>query len=201
MLRLQPTAAATTLCVEQTRPPRTLSGVPTLTSYCHRTFLSLARCTPQTNLSWWQKHHPSWVVYQCDRTTPSYEFGDVNVLLDIIKSRRGRLSGAPKESLANHKPLPPHAFPDNSDPSPAPKNFPRGRAARAGGAWRGSENMSIGWSKAVHPRLGRDSATGLEVDVVAVVGMLVVGTSSPQHVFEQMNGLGHQCAACRVESA
>ena len=81
------------------------------------------------------------------------------------------------------------------------KIFQGGARRARGGAWRGSENMSIGWSKTVHPRLGRDSATGLEVDVVAVVGMLVVGTSSPQHVFEQMNGLGHQCAACRVESA
>ena len=35
------------------------------------------------NLSWWQTHQPSWVVYQCDRTTPTYEFGDVNVPLDI----------------------------------------------------------------------------------------------------------------------
>ena len=37
----------------------------------------------EQNLSWWQAHHPTWVVYQCDRTTPTYEFGDANVPLDI----------------------------------------------------------------------------------------------------------------------
>ena len=23
------------------------------------------------NLSWWQHHHPSWVLYKCDRKTPA----------------------------------------------------------------------------------------------------------------------------------
>ena len=22
------------------------------------------------NLSWWRKHHPTWIVYKCDRKTP-----------------------------------------------------------------------------------------------------------------------------------
>lgn len=35
------------------------------------------------NLSWWQAHHPTWVLYKCDRTTPAYEFNDPNVPLDV----------------------------------------------------------------------------------------------------------------------
>lgn len=34
-------------------------------------------------LTWWQLHHPSWVLYSRDRTTPSFAYGDCNVPLDI----------------------------------------------------------------------------------------------------------------------
>lgn len=34
-------------------------------------------------LGYWQSAHPDWVLYQCDQTTPAYEFGDTNVSLDI----------------------------------------------------------------------------------------------------------------------
>ena len=34
-------------------------------------------------LAYWQGAHPDWVLYQCDQTTPAYEFGDPNVSLDI----------------------------------------------------------------------------------------------------------------------
>ena len=27
------------------------------------------------NLSWYEKNHPEWVLYQCDGTTPAWEFG------------------------------------------------------------------------------------------------------------------------------
>ena len=26
-----------------------------------------------SNLSWWQEHHPSWVLYRCDRKTPAFK--------------------------------------------------------------------------------------------------------------------------------
>jgi hypothetical protein len=35
------------------------------------------------DLAYWQATHPDWVLYQCDQTTPAYEFGDPNVSLDI----------------------------------------------------------------------------------------------------------------------
>lgn len=34
-------------------------------------------------LAWWQANHPDWIEYQCDGSTPAYEFGDSNVALDI----------------------------------------------------------------------------------------------------------------------
>ena len=35
------------------------------------------------DLAYWKSTHPDWVLYQCDQTTPAYEFGDPNVPLDI----------------------------------------------------------------------------------------------------------------------
>jgi hypothetical protein len=35
-----------------------------------------------TNLSWWQEHHPSWVLYRCDRRTPATYWG-TQIPLDI----------------------------------------------------------------------------------------------------------------------
>ena len=34
-------------------------------------------------LAWWQANHPDWIEYQCDRSTPAYEFNDPNIPLDI----------------------------------------------------------------------------------------------------------------------
>src|SRR2546421_5015417 len=34
-------------------------------------------------LRWWRKHHPTWIIYRCDRKTPAYEFGDPHVPIDI----------------------------------------------------------------------------------------------------------------------
>eukprot|EP01047_Picozoa_sp_COSAG01_P025053 COSAG01_NODE_1568_length_9874_cov_15.549872_6_plen_242_part_00 len=28
------------------------------------------------NLSWWQAHHPDWIVYKADRKTPAYQYDD-----------------------------------------------------------------------------------------------------------------------------
>ena len=39
------------------------------------------------NLSWWQAHHPDWVVYKADRKTPAYQYDDpCCVPLDISNS-------------------------------------------------------------------------------------------------------------------
>ena len=35
-----------------------------------------------SNLSWWQEHHPSWVLYRCDRKTPATYWGN-GVPLDL----------------------------------------------------------------------------------------------------------------------
>eukprot|EP01052_Picozoa_sp_SAG31_P046272 SAG31_NODE_8780_length_1388_cov_2.466253_1_plen_337_part_10 len=36
------------------------------------------------NLSWWQAHHPDWIVYKADRKTPAYQYDDTCcVPLDI----------------------------------------------------------------------------------------------------------------------
>jgi hypothetical protein len=35
------------------------------------------------DLSYWQGVHPDWVLYQCDRVTPAYSFGNPNVPLDF----------------------------------------------------------------------------------------------------------------------
>ena len=35
------------------------------------------------NLTYWQTGHPDWVLYQCDRVTPAYQFTDPNVPLDF----------------------------------------------------------------------------------------------------------------------
>ena len=35
------------------------------------------------SLSYWKTFHPDWILYQCDRVTPAYEFGDPNIPLDF----------------------------------------------------------------------------------------------------------------------
>lgn len=35
------------------------------------------------NLAWYQKYHPDWIVYQCDRRSLATEYGDANVPIDI----------------------------------------------------------------------------------------------------------------------
>jgi hypothetical protein len=35
------------------------------------------------NLSYWKSVHPDWILYQCDRVTPAYEYGDPNIPLDF----------------------------------------------------------------------------------------------------------------------
>jgi hypothetical protein len=36
------------------------------------------------SLTWWQENHPSWVLYQCDRTTPArVDPADTNIALDV----------------------------------------------------------------------------------------------------------------------
>ena len=35
-----------------------------------------------SNLSWWQEHHPSWVLYRCDRKTPATYWGN-GIPLDL----------------------------------------------------------------------------------------------------------------------
>jgi hypothetical protein len=35
------------------------------------------------SLEWWKSHHPSWVLYKCDKTTPAWPSGLMNVPLDI----------------------------------------------------------------------------------------------------------------------
>ena len=35
------------------------------------------------DLDYWKATHPDWILYQCDRTTPAYEFGDPNIPLDF----------------------------------------------------------------------------------------------------------------------
>ncbi len=36
------------------------------------------------SLAWWQRHHPDWIEYRCDRKTVAFEFGDTNdVPLDM----------------------------------------------------------------------------------------------------------------------
>ncbi len=35
------------------------------------------------SLSYWKTTHPDWILYQCDRVTPAYAFGDSNIPLDF----------------------------------------------------------------------------------------------------------------------
>ena len=35
------------------------------------------------DIIWYQKYHPDWVVYQCDRQNPAYEFNQPLVPIDI----------------------------------------------------------------------------------------------------------------------
>ncbi len=35
------------------------------------------------SLTYWKTTHPDWVLYQCDRVTPAYEFGDPDIPLDF----------------------------------------------------------------------------------------------------------------------
>ena len=38
---------------------------------------------PDHNLTWWQKNHPSFVLYKCDKKTPAQMWTDKNMVLDI----------------------------------------------------------------------------------------------------------------------
>lgn len=38
---------------------------------------------PSHDLAWWNAFHPSWVLYQCDRKTPAFEFGSPHMPLDL----------------------------------------------------------------------------------------------------------------------
>jgi len=37
----------------------------------------------QHDLAYWKNFHPDWVLYQCDRSTPAFEYGDPNIPLDF----------------------------------------------------------------------------------------------------------------------
>jgi len=37
----------------------------------------------QHNLAYWKNFHPDWVLYQCDRSTPAFEYGNPNIPLDF----------------------------------------------------------------------------------------------------------------------
>lgn len=38
------------------------------------------------DLSYWKGVHPDWILYQCDRVTPAYEYSDPNIPLDFTNS-------------------------------------------------------------------------------------------------------------------
>jgi Hypothetical glycosyl hydrolase family 15 len=66
------------------------SGHPdTLLSYYmpfHRdngTFTDAAIGKNQHDLDYWKSFHPDWILYECDRVTPAYEYGDPNMPLDF----------------------------------------------------------------------------------------------------------------------
>ena len=37
----------------------------------------------QHDVNYWKSLHPDWILYQCDRTTPAFEYGDPNVPFDF----------------------------------------------------------------------------------------------------------------------
>lgn len=37
----------------------------------------------QHDLGYWKAQHPDWILYQCDRTTPAFEYGDPNIPFDF----------------------------------------------------------------------------------------------------------------------
>lgn len=51
------------------------------------------------NLSWWQHHHPDWVLYRCDRKTPATYWGN-KIPLDLTNPevRQWQLNGPPAEN-------------------------------------------------------------------------------------------------------
>lgn len=52
----------------------------------HRDWGVFPGYSSRQSLAYWQKNHPDWVLYKCDRVTPAYEFGDPNVPLDIANT-------------------------------------------------------------------------------------------------------------------
>jgi hypothetical protein len=65
-------------------------------------YVPFARDASLRNLSWWKANHPSFILYQCDKKTPAFEFKDVNMPLDISNPDvvRWQLSGADNEYSA-----------------------------------------------------------------------------------------------------
>lgn len=49
----------------------------------HRDYGTFADNGTYTSLQHWQKDHPDWVLYKCDRVTPAYEYGDPNIPLNF----------------------------------------------------------------------------------------------------------------------
>ncbi|HLQ28900.1 MAG TPA: hypothetical protein VK140_06650 [Ktedonobacteraceae bacterium] len=49
----------------------------------HRDFGIFTNNTLIHDLSYWKSLHPDWVVYKCDRVTPAYQYGDLNMPLDF----------------------------------------------------------------------------------------------------------------------
>jgi len=49
----------------------------------HRDFGIFTNNTLIHDLSYWKSLHPDWVVYKCDRITPAYQYGDLNMPLDL----------------------------------------------------------------------------------------------------------------------
>jgi len=49
----------------------------------HRDNGTFSNRDAQHDLTYWKAVHPDWVLYKCDRVTPAYEFGDLNMPLDF----------------------------------------------------------------------------------------------------------------------
>jgi hypothetical protein len=49
----------------------------------HRDNGTFADPNARHDLSYWKSVHPDWILYQCDRVTPAYEYGDPNIPLDF----------------------------------------------------------------------------------------------------------------------
>lgn len=49
----------------------------------HRDYGTFSRNSALQPLSYWQSLHPDWILYKCDRVTPAYEYGHLNMPLDF----------------------------------------------------------------------------------------------------------------------